>query len=691
MPDKNQNGNHNNGKQAHPEKEDVKVGVYTCYCGGNISDVVNCELVAKRLGKLPNVVASRTSEAMCSDGGQAMIEDDIRKNGVNRVVVGSCTPFLHEQTFRNAVSRAGLNPYFYHHVGIREQDSWVHHDDPEGATEKAVRLMKAGIAKARLLKQLDPIRLEAEQHALVIGGGVAGLQAALEIARQGIKVTLIEKAPFLGGRMAQLETIFPTGEIARDALDSLIQRVAVNPNITIYTRAEVTGVKGYVGDFQVQVRVLPRGTSPEFTEAEAAQAACPVEVPDEFNYGLTRRKAIYQPFKKCYPETPAIDWENCTECGKCLQAVSSGISLESEPQEIELKAGAIVMATGFDPYEPRQGEYGYRQLPEVITLPEFIRLMALAKDEQGLEWNEHPVRNIAMIHCVGSRQVEGVNDPQPDGKVNNYCSRVCCTATLRVANELRERFPEIQVFDLYQDIRTYGRGHEDYYVQASKHDVRFLRYHGEEPPQIVPAEHGDQYPVLVKVKDYLTWGEEIEIPVDLVVLSVGFMPRKIDDLIHMLKISPGPDRFLLEVHPKLRPVETAVTGIVLAGSAQGPMNIQESVAAASAAASKVAILLGKGKVELEPFVAQVNPELCTGSGECVKVCAYEDAISLKTVIVDGKKAQRAVVSPANCTGCGACVSACPNLAIDVQGYELNQYEAMVDAITTELPLAEVAA
>jgi len=691
MPEKNQNGNHNDEKQTHPEKEDVKVGVYTCYCGGNISDVVNCELVAKRLGKLPNVVASRTSEAMCSDGGQAMIEDDIRKNGVNRVVVGSCTPFLHEQTFRNAVSRAGLNPYFYHHVGIREQDSWVHHDDPDGATEKAVRLMKAGIAKARLLKQLDPIRLEAEQHALVIGGGVAGLQVALEIARQGIKVTLIEKAPFLGGRMAQLETIFPTGEIARDALESLIQKVTVNPNITIYTRAEVTGVKGYVGDFQVQVRILPRGTSPEFTEAEAAQAACPVEVPDEFNYGLTRRKAIYQPFKKSYPETPAIDWENCTKCGKCLQAVSSGISLESEPQEIEFKAGAIVMATGFDPYEPRQGEYGYRQLQEVITLPEFIRLMALAKDEQDLEWNGHPVRNIAMIHCVGSRQVEGVNEPQPDGKVNNYCSRVCCTATLRVANELRERFPEIQVFDLYQDIRTYGRGHEDYYVQASKHDVRFLRYHGEEPPQIVPAEHGDQYPVLVKVKDYLTWGEEIEIPVDLVVLSVGFMPRKIDDLIHMLKISPGPDRFLLEVHPKLRPVETAVTGIVLAGSAQGPMNIQESVAAASAAAAKVAILLGKGKVELEPFVAQVNPELCTGSGECVKVCAYEDAISLETVTVDGKQVQRAAVSPANCTGCGACVSACPNLAIDVQGYELNQYEAMVDAITTELPLAEVAA
>jgi heterodisulfide reductase subunit A len=676
------------GSQPDPEKEEIKIGVYTCYCGGNISDVVDCEQVAKTLGKLPNVIASRTSEAMCSDAGQAMVVQDIEENGVNRVVIGSCTPFLHEQTFRNAVSRAGLNPYCYYHVGIREQDSWVHHNDPEGATEKAIRLMNAGIAKARLLNQLNPIRLEAEQHALVIGGGVGGLQAALEIARRGIRVSLVEKSPFLGGRMAQLETIFPTGELARNALDDLIRKVADNPNITIYTGAEVSAVKGYVGDFQVQIRRLPRGTDKSLADGQAAIAACPVEVPDEFNYGLTRRKAIYRPYKGSYPKTPAIDWENCTKCGKCFEAVGKGIHLDGEAETIELKAGAIVVATGFDPYQPRQGEYGYKQHPQVITLPEMIRLMALTKDKRHLEWNGRPIRNIAMIHCVGSRQVEGVNAPQPDGQVNNYCSRVCCTATLRTANEIHEQFPDIQIFDLYQDIRTYGRGHEDYYVQASKNDVRFLRYHGNEPPEVAAAEPGDPYPIVVKVKDYLTWGKELEIPVDLVVLSVGFMPRQIDDLIHMLKISPGPDRFLLEVHPKLRPVETAVSGIVLAGSAQGPMNIQESVAAASAAASKVAILLGKGNVELEPFVAHVNQDRCTGSGECVKACAYEDAISLENVMVNGEQVRRAVVSPANCTGCGVCVSVCPNRAIDVQGYELDKYEAMVDAIISELPVLE---
>jgi heterodisulfide reductase subunit A len=684
MPEKPEQGNPRKSL-TDPQGGKVKIGVYTCYCGGNISDVVDCERVARTLGKLPDVVVSRTHEAMCSDAGQAMIEEDIKQNGVNRVVVGSCTPFLHEQTFRNAVSRAGLNSYCYHHVGIREQVSWAHHNDPQGATEKAIRLMTAGVAKARLLKQLNPINLKAESHALVVGAGVAGLQAALDTARLGIQVTLVEKSPFLGGRMAQLETIFPTGEQARQALHDLIQRVVNDPDITIYTQAKISAVKGYVGDFQIQLRVLPRGIDQEFSNFEAAQAICPVEIPDEFNYGLTKRKAIYRPYDGCYPELPAIDWEHCTKCGLCR---NNGIHLDRQEKVIELKVGAILIATGFNPYEPYQGEYGYKQYPQVITLPQLIRLMALAGDKRRLEWNGRPVRNLAMIHCVGSRQLEGVNQPQPDGKVNDYCSRVCCTATLRVANELREQFPETQVFDLYQDIRTYGRGHEEYYVQASKHNVRFLRYHGDELPEVAAADPGDPFPLSVKVKDYLTWGEQLEIPVDLVVLSVGFMPRQIDDLVRMLKVTPGSDRFLLEVHPKLRPVETAVTGVVLAGSAQGPMNIQESIAAASAAASKVAILLGKGSVQLEPFVARVDPHLCTGSGECVKVCAYEDAISLETISVDGSQAPRAVVSPANCTGCGVCVSACPNHAIDIQGWELNKYKAMVSAITAEVPSLE---
>ncbi len=669
---------------------DVRIGVYVCYCGGNISDVVDCEKVAAVLRGLPNVVVARTDMSMCSDAGQALIESDIHEHGVNRVVVGACAPSLHERTFRGTVARAGLNPYLYHHVGLREQDSWVHQSNPREATEKAIRLMMAGIAKVRLLEPLEPIVLDAEQHALVVGGGVAGLRAAWDIARRGIRVTLIEKSPFLGGHMAQLETTFPAGEDARAALHGLIEKVLAHPLIAVHTRAELTRVRGYVGNFQVEITQQSRGVSEEFTHFEEAAAICPIEVPDEFNYGLTRRKAIYRVYPGAYPNLPAIDWSACDGCGKCLGVNGAGLNLENQPGTFELNVGAFVVATGFKPYEPRQGEYGYGEYPEVVTLPQMIRLLALMDDGADLEWKGRKIRNIALIHCVGSREIPGVHEPQPDGKVNDYCSRVCCTATLHLANELRDRYPRLNIFDIHEDIRTYGRGHEDYYSEASANGVRFLRFHGDERPQVLAAPQGDDTPLLVRVKDYLTWGEELDVPADLVVLATGIMPSLVADIIALLKISAGKDRFLLEVHPKLQPVETAVPGVVLAGTAQGPMNIQETCAAASAAAAKVAVLLGQGSVKLEPFVARVNHDLCDGTGQCTEVCAYEDAITLQTISANGHAVQKAVVTPANCVGCGACVSACPNRAIDVQGWTLAQYEAMLDALTAPLPVLESA-
>ncbi len=671
------------------QSDEVRIGAYTCYCGGNISDVVECERVAKALSGLPNVVASRTNMSMCSDAGQALIEDDIKNNHVNRVVIGACAPSLHEKTFRATVERAGLNPYLYHHVGLREQDSWVHGDDPEGATKKALRLMTTGLAKARLLKPLESIQLVAEKHALVIGGGVAGLRSALDIARSGIDVTLIEKSPFLGGRMAQLETVFPTEEQARETLHTLIEQVTAHPKITVHTLAQLVDVSGYVGDFRIRIQQDSRGVTDE--NADAAIAACDQEVADEYNYGLTKRKLIYRAYPGCYPSTPAVDWANCPDGKLELKVNGQNITLENEPKTFELKVGAFVMATGFNPYTPHDGEYGYGEIPEVITLAQFIRLMALVEEGQELEWNGHPIRDVALIHCVGSRQIDGVNEPQDDGQINPYCSRVCCTASLHMLNTLHERFPKINLFDIYQDIRTYGRGHEEYYSEALENMVRFIRVRGTSLPEVTSAPQDDTHPVLVNAMDYLTHGEELEIPVDLVILAGGFMPRQIDDLIRMLKISPGTDRFLLEVHPKLRPVETAVSGVVLAGSAQGPMNIQESCASAAAAASKVVILLGQGMVELEPFVAWVNPDLCTGSGECVEVCAYKDAITLETSSENGKQVTKAIVTPANCVGCGACVSACPNQAIDVQGWTLGQFEAMIEAIVADLPELEVVA
>jgi heterodisulfide reductase subunit A len=361
------------------------------------------------------------------------------------------------------------------------------------------------------------------------------------------------------------------------------------------------------------------------------------------------------------------------------------VILKDEPQIHEMTAGAIVLATGFTPYEPRQGEYGYGEIPEVVTLPQLIRILSLVKYGDVLTWNGHPVRDIALIHCVGSRELDGVHEPQADGQVNNYCSRVCCTASLHTAVELRRRFPGLNLYELYQDIRTYGRGHEEIYRRAQEAMVRFIRFHGDAPPIVAGAPAGEDHPVLVRVKDSLTYGEELEVPVDLVVLAVGMMPRRIDDLVDRLKVSRGTDRFLLEVHPKLRPVEMAVRGIILAGTAQGPMNIQESLSAASAAAAKTAALLAQGRVELPPFVARVDEHKCQGTGACVAACQQEGAIALQTIQVDGRQVRRAVVTPANCTGCGACVGACPNRAIDVQAWTLAQYEAMVDAIAAEIP------
>ena len=670
--------------------DEPRIGVYVCNCGGNIGDVVNCAQVAEVLREIPNVVTSHSDMFMCSDPGQKLITDDIKEKGINRVVIGACSIFLHEQTFRQTVERAGLNPYLYYHIGLREQDSWVHHNRPEEATEKAIRLMAAGIAKARRMEPLEPVRLEAEKHALVIGGGVAGLRTALDIARSGLRVTLVEKSHFLGGRVPQWEHLFPTGEVARTLLQRLIERVQAESRITIYTGAEVIKTKGYVGNFQIKIRQQPRGVKTDFAAVEQAIAICPVTVPDEFNYGLKTRKAFYRPYPGCVPSSPVVDWENCTRCEKCLEfCPDNEISLDETAIELDLNVGAVVVATGFRPYEPFPGELGYGKFPEVITLPQLERLLAADGPTGGkLEWNGRAIRSLAMIHCVGSRQVEEVHQAQPDRRVNDYCSRVCCTATLSAVNLIRERFPETCIYDIFSDIRTYGRGHEDCYALASKNGTTFLRYLVEDVPEVCPSEKGSRYPLLVKVRDQLTWGEEVELPVDLVVLAVGMMPNPVEDLSAMLNVTPGNDRFLLEVHPKLRPVETAVVGIVLAGTAQGPMNIQESCAAAAAAASKVVVLLGQGQVEMEPYVARVDLERCQGSGACVAVCPQEDAVQLETFTKNGTNLQRAVVTPANCNGCGACVSVCQHRAIDVLGWRLDEYEAMVDAITAEIPGCE---
>ncbi len=672
-------------REPFSENGKPRIGVYVCHCGGNISDVVNVEKVAEAIGKLPDVVISRHNTFMCSDPGQNLIAEDIRNENLNRVVVAACSPSLHELTFRQTLARSGLNSYLYEHCNIREQVSWVTKSDPEGSTDKAIRLVAAAVAKARYLRPLEPIRVDAKDRVVVIGGGVTGLRCASDLARRGMAVTLLEKSPFLGGRMAQLDRVYPTEDRARDLLRTLLDEVTQNPDITIYTLAEVTGVSGYIGNFDVKLTLHPRGVSAGIDPQSIAAAinVCPETTDSEFDEGLTRRKAIYYPYSGCYPPTPAIDWQICTRCGECVDAVGGdGIDLTESPREINVTAGALVLATGFDSYEPRQGEYGYREHPEVITLPQLVRLLDPEGPTNGkLEHHGRSVKNICIIHCVGSRQVEGVHEPGPGGELNKYCSRFCCTASLQAATEIRERFPDVNVFDFYQDIRTYGRGHEDYYQNASERGVMFLRYTAEEPPVVSPGRNGS--PLAVRAKDTLTFGEEVEVPADLVVLATGMIPRDITSLVESLKLPRSADGFLQEVHPKLRPVELAVTGVLIAGTCQAPMDITESCAAASAAGAKTAAILSKGYIELDPFVAEVDPELCQGEAKCVEECKFTRAISLVEREIDGRVVTQAQVNPALCKGCGMCVAVCPHGAIQVAGWRLRQFEAMVDALVEE--------
>lgn len=609
---------------AHPAEP--RIGVYICRCGGNISDVVDVERVAESVRLIPGVAAAKVHTFVCSDPGQHLISDDILQENLDRVVVASCSPFLHETTFRGAVGRGGMNPYLYEHVNIREQASWAHRHDPAGATSKAIRMIAAAVGKLHHVMPLDQIKLPNHRRALVIGGGIAGLKAASDLAGRGIQVLLVEMSEELGGHLNERGRVYPSEHFAEELVAELALRMRQNPNIEVLLGSKVTAVNGFIGNFRIVVESLHP------TDATAPKA--------------------------------------------------------------ESVVGAIIMATGFRPYVPQDGEFLYRTEPCVLTMPEFIQLMrAVSPEAKRLTYRDQAIRNIAFLHCVGSRQLDGVHDPGPNGRLNPYCSRTCCTTILQQALAVRKRFPQVGVFDFNQDIRTYGRGEEDYYTEASKAGVTFFRYNGEEPPQVelTPPNRARDGAISVTVKDALTWGEELTLGVDMVVLGTGMMPGKIEDLIEQIKLSTGEDGFLQEVHPKLRPVEVAVNGVLLAGTAQGPMNIQETLAAAGAAAVKAAAMFAKEDVELNPYVAAVDLSRCGGEARCVTQCDYEGALKIVQVEVDGAIVERAQVNAGLCVGCGACVAVCPHRAIDLNGWTLDQFEAMVDGLTADIPTHECSA
>ncbi len=639
------------GEKPNETKENAeqRIGVYVCHCGGNISDHVDIEKVCRNALNVPGVTSVKNNTFMCSDPGQELIMEDLKAGNVDRIVVASCAPALHETTFRNAIRRAGGNPFLYDHANIREQVSWVHHG--EKATQKASRLVAAAAAKAKNLQPLEPFRVEAKKHATVIGAGVAGLKAAIDLAERGIEVVLIEKSPFLGGWTAKWERIYPTDEPVSELVGELTEKVLAHPSITVHTCSQVVGFGGYIGNFELSVK----------TEAPESGA-----YEEEINWMNQAEKGFGQfiPF-----------------VGVCPGAIPE------ESKDLSIETGVIVLATGFKPYSPASGDYGHGDFEEVITLPELIRHIAMNRGMgrgDTLVVNGRKIRNMAMIHCVGSRQIPGFHKADAQGNLNEYCSRTCCSTTLNTANMVRDAYPGTRVFDFYRDIRTYGRDQEELYDKASRNRVLFFRFDAQKPPEI-SRNHwtNSEQPLVVKVEDTLTFDEEIEVPVDLVVLSVGMEPRDVSDLVDMMKISVGPDRFLLEVHPKLRPVELSVAGILLAGTCQAPFDVGEACAAASGAGVKASAILGRGYVELDPYVAEIDLSKCKGTGSCVEACLSEGALELVEMTVDGKKVKRAKVNPAHCEGCGACTAVCPEGAISVLGWTLKQYEEMVDMIVSD--------
>jgi heterodisulfide reductase subunit A len=637
----------------------VRIGVYVCHCGGNISDTVDVKRVVEEVGKEPGVVTAVDFPFMCSEAGQKLVEDDVRSGRVNAVVVAACSPRLHEATFRAAISRAGGNPYMYYHVDIREECSWAHEGDREGATEKAIRQVRMAVAYLRRAEPLSKIKAASERSVLVIGGGLAGLRAALDLAEAGIRVYLVERSPFLGGNAARLGAlkVFPYGRSAIDIVRSLIGKLVGRREVTIFTNAEVEAVSGYIGNFDVRIKVWPR----YFKGKCAGDLArvCPKRARDEFYFGVAERTAILlPPFEGAYPDIPAIDINLCDRCGLCAKACPS-VDLSQEPQTVSVRVGAIIAATGFRPYAPRNGECG-RGLPGVITLHELVG--ALNKFG-GIRVDGRAPESAVFIYCVGSRQRRAGGEG-----ANEYCSRYCCIAALDAALHLRELLPGVRIYHVARDIRSYGVNELLYEAAGRLGDV-FVKYSEEAPPRV--ERQGDK--LVVRVRDVLTESVELEIPADLVVLVTGMEPSDGTAAIaERLKLQRGPDGFLQEVHPKLKPVETALGGIFIAGTAQAPRGVAETLASASAAAARAASLVLRGYVELEPFVAYVDASKCNACEACISECPY-GAIE----IVRAGSREVASVNEALCKGCGACIPACPNSAIQLRGLTSAQIEDMI--------------
>ncbi|MDH5362491.1 MAG: CoB--CoM heterodisulfide reductase iron-sulfur subunit A family protein [Aigarchaeota archaeon] len=657
--------------------EEPRIGVYVCHCGLNIAGSVDVKEVAEHAAHLPGVVVAREYRYVCSDPGQQMIRDDIEGERLNRVVVAACSPRMHEFTFRKTLQEAGLNPYLLEVANIREQCSWPHEREPELATEKAKALVTMAIAKARLVEPLQAKSVPVEKSTLVIGGGIAGISASLKLADQGFKVYLVEREPSIGGRMAQLDKTFPTLDCSACILTPMMVDVSRNPNIELLAYSDVKQVDGYVGNFKVTVRRKPRYLDEEkCTGCGTCATKCPAKAPNEFDLGSGTRKAIYVPFPQSVPLKYTIDPEHCLYfqkgiCKVCEKFCEAGaIDFAQQPTDVEFSVGTIIVATGYDLFDPTLlREYGYGRFKNVITAMELERMSDASGPTHGKiqrrSDGETP-RNVAFILCVGSREErkEGVQ----------YCCRIGCTAALKEAFMLKNKLGDaVQVFICYTDLRAFGKGQEEFYRKVRDLGVRFIRG---KPTEIHEEADGS---LVFEVFDTAT-NMFLEVEADLLVLMTNLVPsRGTEELSRILKIPLGQDGFFMELHPKLRPAQTAIDGVHLAGTAQGPKDITDSVSHAGNAAAAAAALMARGEQTVEPIVASVNPDLCRGCGRCEEICEY-GAIQVQEVQpFRWARVLAANVNEAVCRGCGACAVACPTGAISMRHYTDRQIQAMIKA------------
>ena len=659
-----------------------KIGVFVCWCGSNIAATVDVQAVSDALAKEPGVVFSTNYQYMCSQAGQDMIQEKIKEYGLNGVVVCSCSPRMHEATFRKTCEKAGLNAYMVEIANIREQCSWIHKDKETG-TEKAIILGRAAIAKVHLNAPLTAGTSPVIKRALVIGGGIAGIQTALDIAEAGFPVDIVEKKPTIGGKMTQIDKTFPTLDCAACILTPKMVDAAQNENINIISYAEVESVKGFVGNFHVAIRKKARFVDEsKCTGCGLCTEKCPQKkVPNEFNLGLDNRRAIYIPFAQAVPKVATIDPNYCTmlktgKCGGCSKVCTAGaIDYTQKDELLEREYGAIVAATGFEPISMEKfDEFAYSQSPDVVTSLEFERLMNAAGPTGGTllrpSDGTHP-HTLVFVQCVGSR-CDGGEKGKP------YCSKICCMYTAKHAMLTREKYPDTDVYVFYIDVRTPGKNFDEFYRRAVEdYGVHYVKGM---VGKVVP-ENGK---LKVQASDLLG-GQQLHIDADMVVLAAAIEPdQTARPLATMLTASMDTNDFFTEAHPKLRPVESPTAGVFLSGACQGPKDIPETVAQAGAAAAKVIGLLAKDQLTCNPCVANSNELMCNGCSACEKVCPYG---AITYVDKDFRGPNRttlrrrvAQVNPAVCQGCGACTVACPSGAMDLKGFSNAQIMAEVDAI-----------